>query len=486
MSRSNSKMSDRRNKPNDRHEPGQVDNRNFTPMVKSLYLKEETADLFFVFTTTDDQTERVPAHKLLLSTSEKFAKLFADAEAGQNEFKMNGIPVEAFKEFLQFFYMPKFKLTFENIDAIMSLAQDYGREEMLVECSVFLAHKLTTENMIWGYGLAIRFDRAILKKNCELKIADNAEEVLKSNCFLECERDVLRQILQLDSLKCIESQVLTSCLLWAKTAANRKGLDGNSTKVLREELGDLLYEVRFKSIAIQNFAMIVGSFKGFFSVADLEEITQLIGLKDYKSETFNSKTRLTSNGNNNVNGNENNGANSVAGGGTGSGHTNEEKHKDGIMYANRYTGNFATRYYIQKAEKTRFEAQKSLRLVGIVCGQVFNAKQNDNKVNIDAKVTVSEQVGIGQKPVEIFESTLTLSSEKETHISICCPIPIEPNRKYEILLQLDSAQELYNQAELKGFVELKNGVKIRFLGDDTRSFDTSKCGLVQKLLFKRA
>lgn len=119
-------MSERRNKQNDRNEPGQVDNRNFNPMMKSLYLKDEMADAFFLFTTTDDQTERVPAHKLLLSTSEKFAKLFADAETGQNEFKLDGVSIDAFKEFLQFFYMPKFKLTFGNIDAIMALAQDYG------------------------------------------------------------------------------------------------------------------------------------------------------------------------------------------------------------------------------------------------------------------------------------------------------------------------------------------------------------------------
>lgn len=123
-------MSDRRNKPNDRHEPSQLENRNFTPMMKSLYLKEDSADAFFLFAKSDDETERVPTHKLLLSTSEKFAKLFADAEDGQNEFKIDDTTVEAFKEFLQFFYMPKLKFTFENIAAILALAKDYGNEEM--------------------------------------------------------------------------------------------------------------------------------------------------------------------------------------------------------------------------------------------------------------------------------------------------------------------------------------------------------------------
>lgn len=488
-------MSDRRNKTNNGHEPGQVENRNFTPMLKAFYLKEDTADAFFLFTKSDDQIERVPAHKLLLSTSEKFAKLFADADDGQTEFKIDDTSAEAFKEFLQFFYMPKFKLTFENIAAIMALAKDYGREEMLTECTIYLNHKLTTENMIWGYGLAIRFDRPVLKKNCEQKIVDNAVEVFKSNDFLECDRDVLNEILQLDSLKCDESQVLLAGLQWAKSTAKRKSLDSSSNQVLREEFGDLLFKIRFKSITIESFATIVGLFNGFFTGTDLQEIIQLIGLKDYKSETFNSQTRsVVSIINNNINNNNNNGIStdgnitgvSLHGTNNPSGAIGDGKYRnDYVMYGNRYSGCCKTRYYIQKVEKTRFEAQKPLKLVGLTFAQVYNAK-NDAKVNVEAKVTVTEEEeGNEQNAAEVFQSMVTLSSERDATLTLCCPVPIEPSRKYAISVELDTKDELYNQFEFKTKLELKNGVKVRFLSNENKGYEDAKFGLIAKLQFKR-
>lgn len=353
---------------------------------------------------------------------------------------------------------------------------------MVCECSVYLTHRLTTENIIWGYGLAIRFDRVILKKSCEQKIAENAGEVFKSNCFLECEREVLNQILQLDSLKCDESQVLAGCLSWAKAIAERKSLDSNNTQVLREELGDLLYQIRFKSITIENLAMIIGSFKGFFSITDLQEITQLIGLKDYKSETFISKGRSFMGGSHsNININNNI---SGGGGGGGIGVNGDERFRNDFLYGNRILGNSQTRYLIQKEEKTRFEAQRALRLVGINFSLVHNVK-NDMKVNVDAKLTINEEVVNGKKPVEIYQSKITLSSENSAFVSFCCPISIEPLRKYDILLDLDTTNELYNQVDLKSFIELKNGTKVRFLPDETKGYDDSKVGMVTKLQFKR-
>ena len=51
---------------------------------------------------------------------------------------------------------------------------------------------------------------------------------------------------------------------------------------------------------------------------------------------------------------------------------------------------------------------------------------------------------------------------------------------------MDNAPELYNQNEIKSIVELKNDVKVRFIGDETKSIDNAKYDLIPKLLFKRA
>lgn len=456
------KMSDRRNnnKQNDRHSNVDQENRNFHIMYKKLYLDTETADVNFVFDTTDEQVEKVPAHKLLLSVaSDGFKKMFAAAEVGQTDFRINDTCMSAFKEFMQFFYLSKVKLTFENIATVMKLAKDYGNEEFMICCSVFLEHKLTMENIIWGYGLAIRFDRTIMKKNFEQKIAENAADVLKSASFFECDREVLNQILQLNALQCDESQVLTGCMSWAKAAIDRKGLDSKNTQLLREELSELLYQIRFKSMTIGNFSMIVGSFASFFTGPELEEIIQMIVSKDYKSEKFNSNFRVFMGGNN-----------------------NDDRNKDETIECNRYAGTLTSRYYISKIENSRFEMNKPMLLVGFQSGKVLHIKSDQN-VNIVAKVSILED-GIETKN-PIFTGETTLSSDNETHFTIDCPINIQPNKKYDIVMEQPTTLEHFNHNELKRMVELKNGAKIRFLKDDSIGYDNTKCGLITRMFFKR-
>ncbi|XP_031628584.1 uncharacterized protein LOC116344257 [Contarinia nasturtii] len=501
-SRTNKPSSDRRNKQTDRLDRlnGEMENHYGLQMLKKLYLNNESADVFFVFSTGDDESERVPAHKLILSAgSDGFKNLFATAEDGQIEFKLDDTTTVAFKEYLQFFYMPKVKLTFENFAVVLRLAKDYGNEDFLTICSHYLDHKLTAENIIWGYGLAIRYGLAILKKNCEQRITESATDVFKSNSFLECDRDVLKHILQIDALKCYESQVLTGCFMWAKASAVQKNLDSTDTHVLRAELGDLLFEIRFKSMTMECFTLIVGLYGGFFSGTELEEIIQMITFSDYKSEKFNSKLRLIgipANGDANVGGNNGASIGSCAvGGGGGGGVSTVTKNRSGsndhnkhdILHCNRILQKSVTRYNISKVEKTRFEANYPLWLHSFNCAQVYNVNDNEIKTLIPISVTIGE-TKVNQTKVMCTIKT-TLSSVDESHVPLCCPIRIEPNRVYTITLELSddvAHAEIYTQTELKKFTELKNGTKVRFIPDpDNKGYDTTKAGLVQRLVFKR-
>lgn len=104
-------MSDRRTKTNDRQQQNgdqnDKENRHFFVMYKNRYLECESADVHFVCGKPDGEgeSERVPAHKLLLSACDGFKKLFdADTANDQNEIQMVDTPVAAMKEFLQVFY----------------------------------------------------------------------------------------------------------------------------------------------------------------------------------------------------------------------------------------------------------------------------------------------------------------------------------------------------------------------------------------------
>lgn len=243
-------------------------------VIHSLYLSRRDADVFFVF--PNDRNERVPAHKLFLSTSEKFAKLFAD---GENEFKIYDVPINAFKEFLQFFYMPNCNVT--SIVACLKVARKYGSKEIL------------STLIIMGYENAHqRGDNISLLIFAE-NVANYTEAVVQSNEFLGIDRETLKQILEMDTLRCNEVKILKSCVDWAKEIALNEGLDSGNLRILRHTLADLVYRIRFKSMTIEEFLSFTSSFGGdFFSLEEFKDITLLIGLKDHQSLVFSNKQRI--------------------------------------------------------------------------------------------------------------------------------------------------------------------------------------------------
>lgn len=462
------KMSDRRHK-SDRPLNGELENKNFSEMFKKMYLNSEMADVHFLCAGFDGQTERIPAHKLLLSiASEGFKAMFSKSVTDQNEFNFEQIPAAAFKEFLQYVYMAKIKLTIDNIAAVMGLAKDYGNDDLLFLCGLFLEQRLTTENIIWGYSLALRFGRNKMKENCEKRISDCASEVFKSNSFLNCDRDVLNQILQLNTLKCDEFQVLTGCLSWAKASADRKSLDSKNTQILRDELGDLLYQIRFRSMTMDNFSMIVGSFGGFFSAEELEQIIQMIVAKDFTSNKFNSKLRGNAKLKNHSD--QSNG---------------DKSNPSGTIECNRHLTYTNAQYYIRTVEKARFILSNTLILTAFNCSLI--KCQSDEKVNLPAKVTIVEgPTGESSNPTVLCTCETKLGSENETHIVLPTPLTIQKDCKYEIRLDLVALRDtFYNQVVLKKDLELKDGSKVRFLLEGN-GYEDSKFGLVTKLFFKRA
>lgn len=350
-------------------------------------------------------------------------------------------------------------------------------------------HKIIVENIIWGLSLAIRFDRAVLKRNCEQRIIESTRDVLKSNSFYECDRDVLKYILQLNTLNCHESQLLTGCLSWAKKSAEQKNLDKNDMQVIRAELGDLLYDIRFKSMTMPSFTLIIGTYGGLFTGPELEELIQMITLENYKSPKFNSKLRLyfeTENADNNeVNG-------TARGGGvpvvttTKKRSESDDRNKNEILHCNRIIGKSSTRYNIPKVERTLFQANNPLMFHSFNCGPIVNVDGSDAKTLIPTSIVISEEKNNESNVLVTCDTTLT--SDDDAHVKFCCPIRIEPNHIYAIKLELSgdvAHAKVYNQTELKKFTELKNGTKVRFLQDSEKLYDTTRNGLIQRLVFKR-
>lgn len=262
----------------------------FVSINHKLYMDGNTADISFSFEAEDGVIERVPAHKLILSTGSKvFEKMFHGPIREGSEVKIQNGTSSAFKEFLQFFYLDEVTMTTENIAEVMNFVRQYGIERSMVQCIEFLKDTMTNNDVCSAYQLAVQFDLDDLKLFCERKISGNAEEVLQTDDFLNCDRTVLQSIMKMDSLMCEEKIVFQACMAWAKNLCEKNGLDAGEVKHLREQLGATLYSIHFQRMKFEEFASHNAEYEGLFNVSELTDIMQIIASKEFKSNLFTTK-----------------------------------------------------------------------------------------------------------------------------------------------------------------------------------------------------
>lgn len=132
----------------------------FSSIGKKLYLKDEKADVHFIFHSDDDQPIRIPAHKLILTeASDVFLAMFNGSWKESSEVKIVDATADAFEAFLQFLYLDTVTLTTDNVVEVMYLGKKYNVAECLEICSKFLKNTLDEQNICWGYELAITYDQ---------------------------------------------------------------------------------------------------------------------------------------------------------------------------------------------------------------------------------------------------------------------------------------------------------------------------------------
>lgn len=257
---------------------------------RNLYLDERTADLHFLFEMKDGEVELVAAHKIIVSTGSKvFETMFYGSIPEGVEVKISNATVSAFKEFLQFFYLDKVTLTPQNITEVINLVRQYGIERCMKQCIDFLKETLTNDDIFSGYQLAIQFDLLDLKHFCERKISGNAEEVLKSDGFLNCDGSLLHNILQLNSLVCEYIYLFDAIMSWAKKSCEKNSLDAGEMTNLRKQLNGSMYLIPFRRMKFEDFAARNAEYSGLFTASELTDIIQIIASKKYKSEMFTTK-----------------------------------------------------------------------------------------------------------------------------------------------------------------------------------------------------
>lgn len=257
--------------------------------LEQLYSsRDKHGDIVFIV-----ETERIRAHRsILASASPKYETQFYGLRPDEGEIHVPNVLASAFKEFLQLFYKDFVNLTVENIEAVVDLAMQSLVDEFVYTCIDFIEKEIIPHNVCQAYHLAILYDLKLLRNSCEEKIATATKNVFVSDGFLQCDKEMLMQILKLDKYNCTESNVFNACIEWAREFCKRKQLNENDPKHLRNALGDAVYEIRFASMSVNEFAGLRNSLAGFFTDDESLEIFCLIGqMKNSNSQLFNHAQR---------------------------------------------------------------------------------------------------------------------------------------------------------------------------------------------------
>lgn len=253
-----------------------------------------TGDVTFIVESSEYyQTSEIRAHRCVLAAlSPKYKTQFYGVMASHQKIVMPNITDAAFLEFLQFFYLDEVTLTMKNIETVLNLAQQSLVEDLVTECTHFLLDMVALDKLTWCYRLALLYQIKDLRDFCEAEISSNIKRVFETDDFLTCDLNIVNEILKLDSLNCTEMEVFEACIAWARLQSKR--ILGNEPKGagLRDALGDAVYEIRFCTMTIEEFASIHKTYAGFFKSTESDEIIHGIGkVEDFKNCIFNNKPR---------------------------------------------------------------------------------------------------------------------------------------------------------------------------------------------------
>lgn len=121
------------------------------------------------------------------------------------------------------FYLDKVSITMTCVEEMMYLANKYDVSESFRICERFL--KESIENICHVLKLAVTFGRDELLKYSLRKVEEKPTQILASNSFKNCNRNVLQLILEIKNLDCNEKAVFDACTVWSEEACNKNDMD---------------------------------------------------------------------------------------------------------------------------------------------------------------------------------------------------------------------------------------------------------------------
>uniref|UniRef100_A0A5K3FSR5 BACK domain-containing protein n=2 Tax=Mesocestoides corti TaxID=53468 RepID=A0A5K3FSR5_MESCO len=211
------------------------------------------------------------------------------------EIHLDDVNPVAFTNVLRFIYTDEIQIDASNVLQTLYVAKKYAINVMEIACVDFLSQAITVDNAFMLLGQANFFDEQELAQKCLEVIDKNTAKALDTEDFLALDSDLLRSILERDTLCIREVRLFVSVVKWAEAEYHRlfpeprpsssppaadeapltpvsahlpslprpasdttlPGLSDVPMEALRDILQPLLPHIRFPQMSIEEFADVV-------------------------------------------------------------------------------------------------------------------------------------------------------------------------------------------------------------------------------------
>lgn len=235
----------------------------------SLYLQEESADVFFEIVDGGGNSHRIPAHKRLLTAgSEVFQRLFFGISQASEDIKIESdddfvVTAEGFREFLRIFYSNEIQITSQNFVQIYELARKYLVRKWTSRCLDFMEDTVIISTIIGIINLSYQYNLQGIWQRSYPILKQNANQILASDYFIECSRN------EFLTIRIYEGIPAQSCFNWLKKCCRQRNID---SKMLRKEMCKQVDWVKIKFADDDDIFTCLQKYFDFFTNDEIKQI----------------------------------------------------------------------------------------------------------------------------------------------------------------------------------------------------------------------
>ena len=213
------------------------------------------ADIIFIVPSKDGlYRERMFAHRFVLRlNSVVFETMLSPIpQRHVEEIELPDTSSEGISVMLKYMYTGQVKLSLDNVHSTMNLAQKYFIEGLARECVEFMKRNLQTENVIKILRDADAFNESDLSEACLNIIDKHCSCLFKREEFANLNRDLVKTILQRNTLECRENEVYNAVLKWIEK--HEEKTSDWAGEVIREKYADVIDLIRFPLLSTVELA----------------------------------------------------------------------------------------------------------------------------------------------------------------------------------------------------------------------------------------